>query len=491
MNLIRIKISNCERVALTIEDHFLIKEISDVGASLCGSVYTFQWSNEIEGIYKERTSLVIKSVQEQAAAFILEQLITLNSVKDFIEILFYDMTARERMVEESYKRDTDEILYMEQARKSIGDILATYIALNENYKYRVLEFCKIGVIFNEKIFNVTYLQDIMNRASTTLFAIELSKYMKRSALEFKMTQEQVQERTVYISWGDYCETGSRNLKKILVLITCRCIYLLNPCTSPPCPLCGEERFCPKPPTYNTHIEFSSITKIISFSKFNQGMALEYKQDNNMKGFVFISKNYDGGKNMVDTLISIKEEFTHSTMDEEDLITENMPIYVDCALRNSLENLLSTNDRGKSVLNIYCSLNPETSLIGFMEGLRIFKRGVLVVVTDKDYVIALEVNFKNWSFTQETEDTHINFINQALFSAKNEFNLGKCNGAAIKDEAECKFHLKIENSKNVFYFGDDYTLEVFQRCVFPALYRLKGGQKVKRRVVKEKKDGKKN
>ena len=125
--------------------------------------------------------MVIKSVQEQAAAYILEQLIPLKSVRDFIEILFYDMTKRERMVQGTYKVDKlDQILYMEQARLLIGNILATYIALNENCKYRVLEFCKIGVIFNQKIFNITYLQDVMNRASMILFAIELSKHMKKN-----------------------------------------------------------------------------------------------------------------------------------------------------------------------------------------------------------------------------------------------------------------------------------------------------------------------
>ena len=181
LHLVRTKVSNCDRIPLEKEDHFLIKEISSVGASLCSSAYTFQWSTEIDGIYKERTSLVIKSVQEQAAAYILEQLIPLKSVRDFIEILFYDMTKRERMVQGTYKVDKlDQILYMEQTRLLIGNILATYIALNENCKYRVLEFCKIGVIFNQKIFNITYLQDVMNRASMILFAIELSKHMKKN-----------------------------------------------------------------------------------------------------------------------------------------------------------------------------------------------------------------------------------------------------------------------------------------------------------------------
>lgn len=481
LRLVRMKVLNCERVALDKEDHFLIKEVAGVGASLCNSVYSFQWSNKIEGIYKERTSLVIKSVQEQAAAYLLEQLISLNGVKDLIEILFYDMTTRERMVKESYFKNIDEVLYMEEARNSIGDILATYIALNENCKYRVLEFCKMGVIFHEKVFNVTYLQDLMNKASTKLFAIELSKYMKNHFREFKMTQSQVPERTVYISWGDMCEIGSRGLKKILILVTCRCVYLLNPCTSPPCPLCGEERFCPQPPTYNTHIEFTAIRKVVGFTSFSQCVALEYTSGSTEKSFIFISKIYDGGKQLVNTLTMIKEEFEHNSEMDESEKSSIMQVFYDIGFRNSLENLISRKDLGKVSLLVYCSLNPETSLLSFMEGLRVFKRGMLIVVTDKNFVLAVDINFNNWKLIPDEEESTVNQTVQNMFSINNEFDLGKSTGASIRDEAECRFYLQIDKKENIFQFCDDYSLEIFQRYVMTILYKIKGGKKENPRI----------
>ena len=484
LKLIRIKIINSDRVPLDKEDYFFIKELSGVGAYLCNSVYTFQWSNEIESVYKERTSIVIKSVQEQAAGYLLEHLIPITAAKDFIEILFYDMTNRERMMPESYKKGIQEVLFMEIARKSIGDILSTYLALNENCKYRVLEFCKIGVIFHEKVFNVTYLQDLMNRASTYLFAIEISKYMKKKWMDFKMTQDQVPERTVGISWGDYCEKGSRALKKMLMIISCRCIYLLNPCTSPPCPLCGEERFCPQPPTYKEHIEFSAITKVIIFDGISQMLGLEYRSGSSIKGFTFISKFYDGSKQLIHSLISIKEEvdFTNKMEDPESI--ETMPYYTDIAFRNSLNKLLMDEDAGNSIFEVYCSVNPETSLASFMEGLRVFKRGVFCVVTNKNIVLTLEINFKNWIFNKEEEETLITHTPlQNIFSITNAFNLERCTGAEIKDEAFCNFYLEIDKKKNILQFGDDYSLELFQRHVMTALYKTKGGKKVTPRVNK--------
>lgn len=485
LSLIRSKILNCEREPLTKEDHFLIKEIASVGASLCESVYTFQWSNQIEGIYKERTSLTIKSVQEQASAYILEQLISLEGVRDYIEIIFYDMTKRERMKADAYKMPEEEVVYMEKARKFIGDILATYIALSENCKYRVLEFCKIGIIFNEKVLNVTYLQDVMNRGNTMLFAIELSKHMKKSWLEFHMTQEQIPERTVNISWGDLWEKGSRSFVKVLIIITCRCVYLLNPCTSPPCPLCGEERFCPQPPTYRSHIEFVNIDRIMTFRFCEQIMGIEYKENDKDKAFIFISKTFSGSKGIADTLVSIKEEFTHSTMEDDLEIAKKMMHIEETGLLKSMENLLSRNEYGNSQLCVYASLNPETSFVSMFEGMKVFKRGTFCVVTDKEKVLALDVNFNNWVVDwEENEETPISGQEQNVFSVRNEFDLGKCSKSAIKDEEECKFTMEFDRTNNVFLFGDDYTLEIFQRHVMTKLYKVVGGNKVKSRISKE-------
>ena len=480
LGIIRVKILNSDRDELQKEDHFFIKEIASVGAILCSSVYHFQWSSEIEGIYKERTSVLIKSVQEQAASYLLEQIIPLKNVEKYIDILFYDMTMRERMKPESYKRPDDEVEYMEIARKEIGDILAYYVAMSDSCKYRVLEMCKIGVIFNDKVFNVTYLQDIMNKASMILFSIELSKLMKKNHYEFKMTQNEIQERIVNICWGDYCEFESNSLKKILILVTCRCVYLLNPCTSPPCPMCGEERFCPQPPTYKTHIEFSNISEIISFPGFPQMFAITYGDE----GFIFISKTYSGGQDIANTLISIKEEFSQSSIDEDFDMQANMKHVVDKNLKNSLESIIDVS-KGKPIFIIYCSLNPETSILSIVEGMKVFKRGTFCILTDQNFLFALDVNLKKWVLRTGI-DEDFNPEVPKVFSIRNQFELSQSKKASIKDEGDCKFYLDTDGSNNVFMFGDDFTLELFQRHVMKGLYAINGGKKTKPRVGHEKK-----
>jgi hypothetical protein len=498
LEIIKIKVTNWERVALNKEDHFLIDEASSVGASLCKSVYTFSWSRKVEGIYMERTSVLIKSVQEQAAAYILEQLIPLNSVRSYIEILFYDMTTRERMVRQSYSKPLEDILYMEKARESIGDILATYIALNENAKYRVLEYCKMGTIFNDKIFNATYLQDIMNKGNMTLFSIELSKYMKKNYIAFHMKQGITPELISNISWGDMVESGSNKMQKILFLITSRCIYLLNPCTSPPCPLCGEERFCPEPPSYRTHILFENLTKIVTFYGTNQIIGIHYEIETQKKSFIFITKAFNGGEEIVLTLTKVKEEISGKYEERtEEILTpdpKQLKPYInsDVGFRDSLEGILNKKKYGNIVFCVYCSLNPKSS-IGIIEGLKVFKRGAFCVLTDKNLIIAFDLNFKNWvhisDFEEEEEKKTVvrtsKDLNQDIFSLRNEFDLGKSTGASIKDEAECKFYLKIDNTENILLFGDDYGLEIFQRHLMTRLYTLKGGDKVQPRLKKGK------
>lgn len=483
LGIIKQKILNCDREELTKEDTFFIKEIASVGAILGSSVYNFQWSSDIEGIYKERTSVLIKSVQEQAAAYILEQIIPLKNVEKYIEILFYDMTMRERFKQESYSKDPEEVVFMEIARMEVGDILAMFVALSDSCKYRVLEMCKAGVIFHDKVFNVTYLQDIMNKASMILFGIELSKLMKRNHLEFKMEQEEIQERIVNICWGDICEFGSSSFNKVLILVTCRCLYLLEPCNSPPCPLCGEERFCPRPPTYKQHIEFSDMTQIITFPNSSQIFGIEYlKNEEDLKGFIFISKTFNGGKNIASTLISIKEEFSQSTSDENYGMGDKMSEVDDRIFKECLEEILIKSSLGSPVLSVYCSLNPENSIIGMMGGMKIFKRGTFTVLTDKNLLVNFDINLKKWKPKLEGVERG----NLDIFSVRSKFDLMELGKVSIKDEDDYKLYMDVDGSMNLFVFGDDYTLEIFQRYLMERVYKVKGGGKLKLRVDKDKK-----
>ena len=221
------------------------------------------------------------------------------------------------------------------------------------------------------------------------------------------------------------------------------------------------------------------------------MGLEYKDGTNDKGFVFISKVHDGGLQIVKTLVAIKDEFDHSNVDEDIEISSCMKLSLDLGFSSALQVLLSNKDLGKVVSTVFCSLNPESSIGTMFEGLRIFKNGAFCVITDKNLIIALNVNLKNWKFITQDKDflTSTGFGNE-IFSIRNEFDLGKATGASIKDEADCKFHLEINKTKNVFLFGDDYTLEIFQRHVMTALYGSIGGKKVKLRIEEEKKENKK-
>ena len=245
-------------------------------------------------------------------------------------------------------------------------------------------------------------------------------------------------------------------------------------------MCGEERFCPQPPTYKAHIEFSNISEIISFPGFPQIFAITYGDE----GFIFISKTHNGGQDIANTLISIREEFSQSSIDEDFDLQSNMKHVIDKNLKHSLESVIDMT-KGKPIFIIYCSLNPETSILSIVEGMKVFKRGTFCILTDQNFLFALDVNLKKWVLkTTADEDFHIEV--PKVFSIRNQFELSQSKKASIKDEGDCKFYLDIDGSDNVFMFGDDFTLELFQRHVMKSLYAINGGKKTKPRVGHEKK-----
>jgi len=47
---------------------------------------------------------------------------------------------------------------MDNMRNSLGEMLGNYISIcGDDAKYRILEFCKLSVIFENKIFNQSFL----------------------------------------------------------------------------------------------------------------------------------------------------------------------------------------------------------------------------------------------------------------------------------------------------------------------------------------------
>lgn len=492
------KIQNREREPLTKEDHFLLSELASVGAGICTSVNSFQWSDIIDSKYIERTSQMIKSVQEQAAAYLLEQLIPTDYVKFYVEMLFYDMTASERMVQASYKRDEKEMQYMDEARDFIGNILGTYIAISEKSKYRVLEYCKIGEIFFLKIFNPTYMQELLNRSSTINFGLELVRLMKRKYLEYKIDGNQL-ERVVGIAWGDYWQLGSNSKKKMLILVTSTSIYLLNPCTAPPCPLCGEERFCPAPPTFNTRIDFPDVTKIVHIPEFAQFVCVQYGGDKvwgSGTTFIFVTKSYSGGRNLAKTLADCKAEMFKSKIEEGYLDDtdekDDKFIQADKCFTDSLENSLLRDEKGSIKMMTYASYNPKDRLP--FAGPIVFPNGSLCVLTDKNMIVVVEINFKHWEFfnpennkvSDEEESSVVvptSLVKQDLFSITKAIDIGKCTDAKIPKSSECKFVFEVE-TKHTFLFGDDLALEAFQRNVMREVYKLRGGKKIKKGNIKD-------
>lgn len=69
-------------------------------------------------------------------------------------------------------------MYMDEMRNSLGEMLGNYISIcGDDAKFRILEFCKLSVIFENKIFNQSFLQEILNKGKMNLYQTELSRYM--------------------------------------------------------------------------------------------------------------------------------------------------------------------------------------------------------------------------------------------------------------------------------------------------------------------------
>ena len=482
IEFIEFKIANQERNPLSKEDEFLISELASVGNSISQAVNTFQWSENDETVYIERTSQVIRSAQEQVAAYLLQELIPVSSIKSYVEMLFYIMTKNERMDPNAYKKPEKEMEYLDKSREQIGDLLGMYLAICQESKYRVIEFCKVGTVFESKVMNPTYIQEVLNKASFILFTIELTKYMKEESTQFKLPQSKVTERIAGICWTDMF--NSSKWEKKLVVVTSRCFYLLNPATSPPCPLCGEDRFCPSPPSYGMHIEFRDISKVVTFPGIPQLFSIEYSFKKNPKYLTFRCKYYSGGKQLSGLLSELKAEIETGDLNEdfaED--SGSHSLMEDFCLRDSLENLLFRHDKGQVKKAIFCSYNPRKGFAMFSKP-KVFENCYLTVLTSKNSLLLLDCNFKHWNFFNPATSVELTSqivatraIEPNLFKIYKEFDLGKCDRAKVPKTSDFKIILEIDRTKHTFVFQDDMTLEVFQRNVMREVTKLKGGKKL--------------
>lgn len=482
------RLRNREREPLTAEDLFLMSELAGIGAHLCSTVNYFAWSDKIDTIYVEKTSQVIKSVQDRVASELLMNLLPVGNVRYFIEILYFDMTGSERMKPDSYKRDKKELEMMDKTRDFIGDLLGNYIATcGEDAKYRVLEFCKLGVIFENQILNNSYLQDVLNRSKSVLYSIELSRYMRKNYGAFKLPQDKVPERIVLAIWGDLVMKGSSSLKKRLLVITPRCIYILAPPGAAPCPLCGEERFCPTGPTLDFNIQYMNIMNVISFKNLPQIMGLRYSDQGRFgtksNSFVFITSRYRQGEDLIDCIREILAEIRESDTKDVDNPEAGLynPVMNDMCLVTTIESFLNEADYGNMQKGVYCSVNPKGGL-PVITTPRAFPGGYLCVVTDKNMLVVLDLVFRYWELVAQNDESVFlegNAIRTRLLSVYKVFDLSNAEEAMIPPSGECKIRLNIGGSDNWFVFGDDLGLEVFQRYVVGQIVKSVGGHKVGR------------
>lgn len=480
------RLRNREREALTAEDLFLMSELSAVGAHLSCTVNYFGWSDKIDTIYVEKTSQVIKSVQDRVASELLVQLLPVGNVKYFIEILYFDMTGSERMKPDSYKRDIKELEILDKTRDYIGELLGNFIATcGEDAKYRVLEFCKLGVIFENQILNNSYLQDVLNRSKSVLYSIELSRYMRKNYGAFKLPQDKVPERIVLAVWGDLVMQGSSALKKRLLVVTPRCLYILAPPGAAACPLCGAERFCPTGPTLDFAIQYMSIKNVISFRDLPQLIGLKYEVQgrfgNKLNSFIFITSRFRQGESLIECIREILGEIREA--DQKDSTDPDAafynPVVKDLCLVYTIESYLNEADHGKLVKGIYCSVNPKGGL-PIITTPRAFPAGYLCVITDKNMLIVINIVFSYWELVAESEEiVYLERIalKPRMLSVHKVFDLSNAEEAMIPSNGDCKLKLNIGGSQNWFEFGDDLSLEVFQRFVVGQIVKSVGGHKV--------------
>mmetsp|Transcript_14694 Transcript_14694/g.27223 ORF Transcript_14694/g.27223 Transcript_14694/m.27223 type:complete len:1210 (-) Transcript_14694:86-3715(-) len=472
---VSVRLKNRERNKLTTEEHFLIAETTSIASHICSSIVCIHWHDDFKTVYEEEdgATVVYRSVQDEMCGYLLEQLLPLDTIGIYCEILFYDSQFSKRFDKAAYNNDPLQMMFMDKARSALVEVLGTYMARCEEQRYRVLELCQSGIAFNDVPLRTSYMQDILNQYKMALYANELSKYMLENSGAFNLSQSKIPERITALGWCDMTFNGSNSWCKRLVLVTSRCFMVLNPPSSKSCTLCGDERFCPSGPTFDFQIEYFKIKKVIAYLNIRQLIGIQFEKAGMFGGKVetlafFIFNQYK-------TAAQIKECLEELLLSPEE-VGYTAQFSIDVFLEGSLSKFLEQGGGGKLKDTVFCSLNPDN--IALFASERVFKNCVFCVFTDNDQLWMLDFNMKKWPTLQE-ESHELN--TEIFWEIKGHISAESISKAIAPHTPEPIVKMTFGGSESVFQFGDDRSMDLFLRnAMRPALANAEKKAKTNKR-----------
>lgn len=490
------KLGDRERNPLNSQDQFLIAEVTNIAAIMCRSSTINRWSSRIENKFDEATSMVTMSVQDKIVGFVIRNLLPMETMRAFTEIIFYEMAFTSRFKPLAYKRSHAEAVLMDRARVNISEVFGYYMTYCYKLRYQVLEMLQTGLVFNDEQLRNTYMQDLLNKYQSTTYANELGKYILKNHLAFQVGTSNIPERIMHCEWTDVAVGRTSRFSKLLFILTSRKIYILNPSSSPPCPMCGPERFCPSGPTLKTVINYEDIRLIIRFVGMPQMMGLEFKSGMSSNLYVFFFPEYDSMANYLEKIEYITHISNRMKQQPYSCLTVE-----DATVLDALNGRIKEDGVGTTAKAIVlCSYKSKS--FSLWKSAAALPDLHFAVVTDKNSLALYELSFDVWTLRPNTnllpsDFAEVNNQNPAirelsgalqeaqqpigkLFRLSARIDSSFIKNVFVPEGAEIRLVLNTDKEHSLLFSGD-LALEVLQRTFMKPIISSRPGTKVNKEL----------
>jgi hypothetical protein len=385
---------------------------------------------------------------------------------------------------------------MDKARVNISEVFGYYMTFCYKMKYQILELLQTGLVFNDEQLRNTYMQDLLNKYQSITYANELGKYILKNHLAFQVGTSNIPERIMHCEWTDVSLGRTSRFTKLMFILTSRKIYILNPSSSPPCPMCGPERFCPSGPTLKTVINYEDIRLIVRFVGMPQMLGLEFKSGMTSNLYVFFFPEYDSVANYTEKIEYIVHISNRMKQEPYSCLTiEDSSVLDALNLRIKEDGLGAT---AKTV--VLCSYKSKS--FSLWKPAAAIPDLHFAVVTDKNTLGLYQISFDVWSLRPNTnllpsDVIEVNRQNGAiaelsvtlveaqqptghLFRLSTRIDSSFIKNVYVPEGSEIRLVLTTDKEHSLLFSGD-LALEVLQRVFMKPIISSRPGTKVNKEL----------